>query len=178
VASSVLNVDRKWAAISLFNIAPTGSWPQDLLALIPCRTVCSSQCDQKTDLMEETRQYIYTSIFWLPIVFPHPWVWLIDAFSIYLYHIKHRMNFSQKFIKIVCYHAVVLEKISPTLFRNELSSTNKKCTHARVRVPLFLSFAFLAHCLVSPLLCLNQFHKHSWEVHAKSFCPLKALWIE
>jgi hypothetical protein len=26
-----------------------------------CRTVCSSQCDQKTDLMEETRQYIYTS---------------------------------------------------------------------------------------------------------------------
>jgi hypothetical protein len=53
--------DRKWAAISLFNIAPAGSWTQDLLALIPCRTACSSQCDQKTDLMEETRQYIYTS---------------------------------------------------------------------------------------------------------------------
>jgi hypothetical protein len=30
-------------------------------ALIPCRTACSSQCDQKTDLMEEIRQYIYTS---------------------------------------------------------------------------------------------------------------------
>jgi hypothetical protein len=164
VASSVLNVDQKWAAISLFNIAPTGSWTQDLLTLIPYRTICSSQCDQKTDLMEDTRQYIYTSIFWLPIIFRHPWVRLIDAFSIYLYHIKHRMDFSQKFIKIVCYYAVVPKKISPTLptlFRNELSSTNKKCTHARVRVPLFPSFAFLAHCLVSPLLCLNQFHKHS-----------------
>jgi hypothetical protein len=27
-----------------------------LFRLIPCRTACSSQCDQKTDLMEETRQ--------------------------------------------------------------------------------------------------------------------------
>jgi hypothetical protein len=33
------------------------------------RTACSSQCDQKTDLMEETRQYIYTST--LP---PHVWL--------------------------------------------------------------------------------------------------------
>jgi hypothetical protein len=61
VASLGLNIDRKWAAISLFNIASAGSWTQDLLALIPCKTACSSQCDQKTDLMEETRQYIYTS---------------------------------------------------------------------------------------------------------------------
>jgi hypothetical protein len=54
-------MDRKWATIFLFYIAPAGSLTQDLLALIPCRTACSSQCDQKTDLMEETRQYIYTS---------------------------------------------------------------------------------------------------------------------
>ena len=26
-----------------------------------CRSACSSQCNQKTDLMEETRQYIYKS---------------------------------------------------------------------------------------------------------------------
>jgi hypothetical protein len=60
VASSGLNVDQKWDAISLFNIAPAESWSQDLLALIPCRTACSSQCDPKTDLMEETRQFTYT----------------------------------------------------------------------------------------------------------------------
>jgi hypothetical protein len=51
----------KWVVIFLFNITPAGSWTQDLLALIPCRTVYSSQCNQKTDLMEETGQYIYTS---------------------------------------------------------------------------------------------------------------------
>jgi hypothetical protein len=39
VASSGLNVDRKWAAIFLFYIAPSGFWTQDLLALIPCRTI-------------------------------------------------------------------------------------------------------------------------------------------
>jgi hypothetical protein len=61
VASSGLNMDQKWAAIFLFYIAPTRPWTQDLLVLIPCRTTCSSQCDQKTDLMEETRKYIYTS---------------------------------------------------------------------------------------------------------------------
>jgi hypothetical protein len=66
VAPSGLNVDRKWATIFLFYIAPAGSWTQDLLALIPCRTACSSQCDQKTDLMEETRQYIYTSTAYHP----------------------------------------------------------------------------------------------------------------
>jgi hypothetical protein len=49
VASSCLNVDRKWAAIFLFYIAPAGSWTEGL--------------NQKTDLMEETRQYIYTSTF-------------------------------------------------------------------------------------------------------------------
>jgi hypothetical protein len=52
----------KWVAIYLFHIASAGSWTQDLLALIPCRTACSSQCNQNTDQIEETRQYIYTSI--------------------------------------------------------------------------------------------------------------------
>jgi hypothetical protein len=68
-ASSRLNMDQKWAAISLFNIAPAGSWTQDLLALIPYRTACSSQCDQKTDLMKETRQYIYTSTLCVVLAF-------------------------------------------------------------------------------------------------------------
>jgi hypothetical protein len=54
-------MDQKWAVIFLFYIAPAGSWTQDLLALIPWGIACSSQCDQKSDLMEETRQYIYTS---------------------------------------------------------------------------------------------------------------------
>jgi hypothetical protein len=37
-----------------------------------CRTACSSQCDQKTDLMEETRQYIYTSTLPLTCGFLRP----------------------------------------------------------------------------------------------------------
>jgi hypothetical protein len=39
VASLSLNIDQKYAAIFLFYIAPAWSWTQDLLALIPCRTI-------------------------------------------------------------------------------------------------------------------------------------------
>jgi hypothetical protein len=42
------------------------------LALYVCRTACSSQCGQKTDLMEETRQYIYTSTLSLTCGFLRP----------------------------------------------------------------------------------------------------------
>jgi hypothetical protein len=65
-------MDRKWAAIFLFYIASAVSWTQDLLALIPCRTTYSSQCDQKIDLIEETRQYIYTSTLPLTCGFLRP----------------------------------------------------------------------------------------------------------
>jgi preprotein translocase subunit SecG len=82
VASLGLNVDRKWAAIFFIYIAPARSWTQDLLALIPCKTACSSQCDQKTDLMKETRQCIYTSTA-LNSTLSKTTVWVTSMFFIY-----------------------------------------------------------------------------------------------
>ena len=43
-----------------------------VLNLRPLGAACSSQCNQKTDLMEETRQYIYTSTFYTSMLYPLP----------------------------------------------------------------------------------------------------------